>query len=253
MAARFDEIRIVRGKSVWTANFTPPASPYTISGGDVAAFNGTVTTAGSASFNAVEAADVVVFTGTLGLASATGSLVTTEASDTVAFTGTVTWSAGLAATEAADAVAFSGTVAAATPITGSLGAVEASDIVYFDARGRVSGGWIDYGRVRRRKARGLRQAERFFEKIKAEAEEKKRELVTVAKSVRETQDDRPGTDAELAAFAQLQQRQQQIIDNMLAQAAARVAQARQELAQLEAMQRTMDMDEEDAITVLLLQ
>ena len=42
MPAWFDELRIVKGKAVWTASFTPPSSPYTTSGGDVAAFAGSV-------------------------------------------------------------------------------------------------------------------------------------------------------------------------------------------------------------------
>jgi hypothetical protein len=39
---------------------------------------------------------------------------------------------------------------------------------------------------------------------------------------------------------------------MLAQARARVEQARAELAQVEALQRAIEQDEEDAISVLLL-
>ena len=154
----------------------------------------------------------------------------------------------MAATEAPDTAAFNGTVAAGA-ITGTLNAIEASDTANFNGTVTgigvptqpTSGGWIDYGRERRRKAKGLRQAEKFFEKVKADAEEKKRKLEVVAEQVRRVEGYRPSDEATRVAFQELQQRQQQVIDDMLAQSRARVENARLELAQAKALERAREL------------
>jgi hypothetical protein len=161
----------------------------------------------------------------------------------------------LAAIEAADTISFLGSVFTGT-ISGQLLAVEAPDIAAF-GRGVVLavGTWVDYGREKRRKTRGLRQAEKFFEQQRREAQERLEEIAEQAKieasEARQTGEMERAQAILLEANRQ-QERQQQVINNMLAQARARVEQARLELAQLEAVGRALEADEEEAITVLLL-
>jgi hypothetical protein len=128
-------------------------------------------------------------------------------------------------------------------------------VVDIPTRPAGGAGWGDVGRERRRKARGLRQAQKFFEDQTRESQEKIAVIAETAKA--EAAEARKAGEHQraqsiLIASREQQQRQQKLIDDMLAQAAARVQAARVELAQVEALQRALEQDEEDAISVLLL-
>jgi hypothetical protein len=120
--------------------------------------------------------------------------------------------------------------------------------------------WVDYGREKRRKPRGLRQAQKFFEERQLERDAEKRRLEEVAARARERAEQeaaRAFQDGEFAraqaildAARQQQQRQAQIDNMMMALSNDRLEQARLELALLQA--RMNERDEEDAISVLLL-
>jgi hypothetical protein len=121
--------------------------------------------------------------------------------------------------------------------------------------------WVDYGREKRRKPRGLRQAEKFFEEQQQARDAEKRRLEEVAQRARAKAEQAAAeamqagemvrAEAILAAARNQQQRQSHIDSMMMALANAKVNAAQDRLLQVRQLQ-AMERDEEDAITLLLL-
>jgi hypothetical protein len=137
---------------------------------DTSTFTGTHTAGPTGTIGATEAADTAGFTGTVAI---TGTIAVGELADSRSITGIETISGTIANTELADSRSITGTVSTPTPgtlvaaeladtaaftgnvdfssivITGTLSAVEADDIVYWQGTrvGKVAGEFVPAGPI----------------------------------------------------------------------------------------------------------
>lgn len=95
-----DELRIVRGRAIWTAAFIPPAEPYRV--GDVVEITGSVAWAGVATGTFAEAADAASANGAV--FAAPGAFAAIEREDVVRLRGWANATGTLAATEQPDTI-----------------------------------------------------------------------------------------------------------------------------------------------------